>query len=58
MNGVNYEKAKRLLLFSKELLRANIDGEVIEGKTFDMKVLPNKIKLYKDEDLIQRVLKK
>ena len=58
MTGVNYEKAKRLLLFSKELIKANIDGEVIEGNTFNIKVLPNKIKLNKDEELIKRVLKK
>ena len=57
LDKVHYEKAKKLLLFSKEMIKANIDGEVIEDNTFNIKVLPKKLKLIKDEDLIRRVFR-
>jgi len=58
MDGVEIIRAKKLLLFSKELLKANIDGEVIEDTRFNLKVLHNKVKLNKDEDLIKRVYRR
>ena len=58
IKGVNHEKAKQLLLFSKDVIQANIDGEVIEGNVFNLKVHPNKVKLSNDQDLIKRVLRK
>ena len=57
MNGVNFEKAKNMMIFSKENMKANIDGEVIEDNTFKMKVLNKKVKIKKDEDLIRRVFR-
>ena len=38
--------------------KCNIDGEILKDKTFDISVLLNEIKLYKDSELVKKLLKK
>ena len=61
-----HEKSKNVTKISTNNLtiklndnfKCNIDGEILEDKVFDVKLLPNSIKLYNDKELVKKLIKK
>lgn len=48
---------KSLSIKSRDKIKCNIDGEVLESNKFDIKVLDKKIKLYYNQEMIDSILK-
>lgn len=54
--GVNKYLLDNLIIKSKEPIKANIDGEILESDEFNISLLSD-IKIYNNQDLIKKVLK-
>lgn len=48
---------KDLIIKSKQNVKSNIDGEILEAKKFEVKVLNKKIKIYYNQEMINSILK-
>lgn len=55
--GVEKYSVKRLVVSSKNRIRCNIDGEVLEDNVFKVSVLEKKLKLYYNQDMIDSILR-
>lgn len=65
MHGGKHEKSryiekittKNLIINSKEIVKCNIDGDVLEDKTFDIEIIQGGVNLFYDENLIKNIIK-
>ena len=65
MHGGHHEKSKniekivtdKLIVKSPKLTKCNIDGDVLEAKTFNIEIIKNGITLYYDANLVKKVSK-
>ena len=48
-------KTDKIIIETLKEIKANIDGDIIEDKIFDIEVIPKGIKIYYDQDLIDKV---
>lgn len=56
---VNYNKIKKLSIYSENHILCNIDGEIIKDKKFEIEILDKNINLeYDDEFKLSKILKK
>lgn len=56
-DGIEKYNVKNLIIKSKNRVKCNIDGEVLEDNIFKVKVLEKKQKLYFNQDMIDSILK-
>ena len=54
LNGVERINTSKLILKSKNAISSNVDGEIIKAKRFDIEVLAKGIKVYYNQDLIDK----
>ena len=65
MHGGHHEKSKniekivtdKLIVKSPKLVKCNIDGDILEAKTFNIEIIKNGITLYYDANLVKKVSK-
>lgn len=55
-SNVNKIQTDRIIIETEKNEKFNVDGEIIEGKKFDIKIIKNAVKLYNNKDLIEKIL--
>jgi diacylglycerol kinase family enzyme len=55
-SNVNKIQTDRIIIETEKNEKFNVDGEVIEGKKFDIKIIKNAVKLYNNKELVEKIL--
>ena len=53
---VNKYSVTKMKIKAEDVIKSNIDGEILEAKEFDIKVLDKKIKLYYDHEMVNKII--
>ena len=56
LNGVKHIKTNNVTIISDKLIKANVDGEILESKEFKIKLNKEKIRIYYNQDLINKLI--
>jgi diacylglycerol kinase family enzyme len=51
VEGITFPKGKNISLESKDMLKVNIEGEIIERRSIRMEIVPRLINVIKPKDL-------
>lgn len=56
LNGVKHIKTDNVTIISDKMIKANVDGEILESKEFKIKLNKEKIRIYYNQDLINELI--